>query len=395
MQYLVFSDIHLSEKLGLSGGNGKVQTADGPRRRSLVEQEACLDWIATCTAQASPDAVLFAGDLYDRSNPTPNEESVALQGIQAIADHAPTYMLLGNHTQSLGDDESALASLRAVRHPDVHVVESPQIIDLGGANLYCLPYPPLGRVVDQGGEGWSKEVRNGKVSDGLASITAHFADHCHRSERPGLLFSHVTFAGSEYGPGRAVPMTDVRVPTDRLPDFDAVVAGHLHMRQKIGGLGHAWYVGPPDRWSFNDEGNPAGIARLLVEQSGVKWQFRPYSEARTFETVTPDTMVDWHDHDRLPDETGGRFVRVRGQVDDLEAVDRLESIRDELGPMFGALTLDVEVPSDDREVSQVDPDGGLREIFDTFCNDRPDAIPEGRRESVFEAVQESVEAVGS
>lgn len=393
MQFLVFADIHISEKFGLSGGNTKIATSDGPRRRSLHEQAMLLDWIALQAEKMEPDAILFAGDLYDRDNPTPNEESVALAGMQALADIAPTYCLLGNHTQSLGDDESALASLRAVRHPGIHVVEAPRTIELDGVRLHCLPYPAMGRIVDQAGDGWSKEIRNGKVSKGLAKITEAFANSAVEHDGADVLFSHLTFAGSKYNEGRAVPMGDVACPTSRLPDFEAVVAGHLHGRQQIGGHANAWYVGAPDRWTFGDEGNPAGIGRVEVGPGSANWQFLDYPHARLFETIDPATLEEWHE-DGLPADEAARFVRVRGEVADVERLDELERYRDAIGDCLGSLTLEVDVPEDDRAVTQVDPDGGLRAIFDTYVKDRPDAIPEERRDSVFEEVEQIVEAGG-
>lgn len=389
MDFLVFADLHISEQLGLAGGNRTVETDDGPRRRSLAEARECLGWIAQQTEALDPDAVLFAGDLYDRANPTPNEESVALEGVQRLADLAPTYVLLGNHTQSLGDAESALASLRAVRHPDVHVIEAPRVVDLGGAYLYCVPYPALGRIVDPAGEGWSKELRNGKVSAALDKIVGQFASDASDADKPGILFAHVTFAGAEYTENRAVPMSDVRVPTDALPAFDAVAAGHLHRRQQIGLLPDAWYVGPPDRWTYHDENQPAGIAHLDLGRESPKFRFRAYPDARIFETVEPADLEDLADNP--PADADRRFVRVRGEVDDLEAIDRLERIRDDLRGTFGAIRLDVEVPDDDREVTEVDPGGGLRAIFETYCDDRPDAIPEERRDDVFDVAERVVD----
>jgi len=387
MNLFCIADIHISEKLGLSGGNPKIDTPDGPRRRSLVEQDRCLAWLAEQAAAEEPDAILFAGDLYDRHNPTPNEESVALAGMRRLADIAPTYVLLGNHTQSKGDDESALASLRAMQHPEIEIIETPRTISLGEATLYCLPYPPLGRVVAPEGESWGPEVKNGKVSQGLADIVAHWSNEAQESDEPSILFSHVTWAGGEYNPGRPAPMEDVRVPTDRLPVFDGVVAGHLHMRQRIGGLDHARYVGPPDRWSFNDEGNPAGYG---VFSTGSGWRFEPYEAAREFTTTTPDEFLEWAAHNgSAPDWACGQtWWRVRGEVADMEAIDAVEQARDEFAGRFGAITLDVSVPEDDRELSEVDPDAGLEGLFGQFMEDRPDAVHDELRDSVFEAVEQ-------
>jgi exonuclease SbcD len=340
-----------------------------------------------------PDAVLFAGDLYDRANPTPNEEAVALDGLQRLADDAPTYVLLGNHTQTLGDDQSALASLRAVRHGNITVVEAPRYVRIGDVGLYCLPYPALGRITSPDGDGMSKEMRKGETTRKLGEIVEHFANLAHdREDETSVLFSHVTFAGAKYNDRRAVPMSDVRVPTDRLPDFDATVAGHLHKRQRIGGLHNHWYIGVPDRWSFNDEDNRAGIARLLTDpdDQNVQWQFRPYPHAREFMTITPSELRDLAEGKTLDAPAEKCFVRVRGEVDDHETVGELERLRDEIASEYGTLQLDVEVPDDDREVSEVDPDAGIRELYDAFLDDRPDAVPDDLEDDVFDQIERTL-----
>jgi len=421
---LAFSDLHLSEKFGLAGGNRRVQTDDTThkktRRRSLLEGARFLKHLAARAREEQPDAILFGGDLFDRANPTPNEEVVAMRGVLELADIAPVYLLLGNHTQTLGDSEHALGIFRELGDPRIRVIDRPECVDIAGdIALFCLPYPPTGKIVEDGDQarGWSSELRNGLTSDALGRIVERYVETIrHKNFQPmgfkrtPILFAHGTFAGCNYNDERVVPLSDVQIPTDLLHEFDAVVAGHLHKRQRIPGNDAGYYVGACDRWQFDHSTNPAGFAWIEAGEGVVEWRFEDYAQSRHFCTIDPypfeiwayDTLgedyADTIDYDPTAHFDTGEmldldrcFVRVKGSTRELEYLDSLESLAARVVDKtnLGGLTLEVDVERDDRSLDAVEPGGGVRAIFDAYNDSRPNAIPADVREDVFDEVAET------
>lgn len=415
MKILAFADLHISEKTSLGGANRRGENDPRRRKRSLVEAERDLEWIADLAVAEDVDAAVFAGDLYDRPTPTPSEESVAYRGLSAISDalrdpcpetgeirQGEVVLLLGNHTQSHTSDAHALEPIKAADLPGVQVVDTPRRVRLGGrVDLFCLPYPPIGSVTGAGREEWSKELRSGELSASLDKILRHFANEAAETSRPTLLTSHVTYAGGEYTPGRTAPSTDVRVPTDRLPDFDATIAGHLHLRQDVGGIPSAKYIGPPNRWSFQDEGNPAGVAVLELDANGFtfdvgpdgrestytsggdlevefEWNWYANPDAREFETIevgSPETK-----------SVADKIVRVTGEVVDVREMSAVERYVDGLRPFVDSIRNDVAIESDQTRLDDVDRDTGLRALFDRWRETRGE-VDDDRADEVFDEIE--------
>lgn len=405
MKILHFTDLHLSERIGLSGGNVLVEHDGQRRRRSLVDGARFLDWLCDRVELERPDWILFGGDLFDRARPTPNEYVVAATAFRRLSRVAPVTIIKGNHDDSSGHDSPATDVIRAFEEAGdgrIQVVDRPEVVEQNGVTVYCLPYPPLGQLVERGDEleAWSKEFKSGMTSNALGAILDGFATRSLdelEADRATILLSHVTFAGAEYSQGQVVPMTDVGAPTSRLGDFSAVAAGHLHLRQRIAGLDSAWYTGATDRIDHGDAGNPTGVAWLTANGNRVDWQFEEYPRAREFITIEPGDLLKWGASPAIqPDapqyEDGLRcperaIVRVKGAVDDLEFADKVERMRDDIASRYGALTCELEVEANDDEVTAVEPGGGMRAIFDAYLEARPDAIPEQYRDEVFAAVE--------
>lgn len=390
-ELLYFTDPHVSESHGLGGANfvdDSNPDFDRPITRSLLQAHYAFRALEDLARRRDPDVIVCGGDLYDRPNPSPNEESVAVRGIMRLAEYAPVHIVLGNHTQSHSGDSTALASIEAAGNPRVTVHSKPGTFTTGLDDLFfVLPYPPISGTPNK--DDWSPEMSNGRISDGLNQILEAFAAEAREFDDVATcLLPHVTFRGADYESGRTVPTTDVAVSTQHLGHFDTTVAGHIHLRQKIGGLGpRHQYVGPPYRWSFNDEGNPVGAVSVELSSSGVSWDWHHFDEqSLKFETVGPGGL-DEYDPDQDPRPT---ILRIKGEVEDL---DRLHEVESQIGELqkWAHLSIRNDVTLERSEAAlddSIDASHTLRDIYDAFCESRPGEIPEDRRDDTFELVDE-------
>ncbi len=387
MKILYFTDAHISESHSLGGANGQTDNSE-MSTRSLEQGALALGRVLSVAREVQPDAIVFGGDLYETANPTPNEEYVAITYILRMSNVAPVHIVLGNHTQSHSGDQTALASLHATDDPWVTIHDTPGAVDFGDAVGYMVPYPPVSGTT----AGWqTREDKNRVTSEGLRAIVDNFANDARDSAVPGVLFPHVTFGGSSYQSGRTVPSTDVSVPTSRLGDFDAVIAGHIHKPQRIGGYGDLHqYIGPPYRWSFNDEDNEVGCAILTIDDDGVSLERRateyPVSDddtgALSFITLTPDQAIDAN-----PDNYGRQdVIRVKGDVADRSTLNDVEDAIDAIGKYALSCRNEVTVEASRDDLDDELESTGLSDVWDVW-RDKRDVVPDDDADAAFDVAQ--------
>lgn len=402
MRILGIADVHLSEKIGLVGANGREATGE---RRSLADARRFFEWlrgeISSGLMHGEPvDLLVVSGDLFDRAKPTPAEYTVAIEELTRCAKLCDVVVIPGNHDLTSGADSDALAPLAALSLPGLHVFTQPgryafersanPALDV--LDLYVLPYP---EPVETTGEG--KEEDNGRASRALSTALSCLAADARlrrqlQPQRCSLLLAHVTFKGSAYVYDQTVPAHDVQAPIEELGDFDLVIAGHLHKRQEIGRY-TAWYTGTPDRWTFaqGDERCGAMLFELdpelpadmrLTRASGLDW-----TGARVFLTLDPEQLFD-------VEPRAGLFVRCRGEVSDPQSYDKIVArLRD--WTRAGSIgRCDVLLNRSATALAAVEATASLSEIFELYTLQRPDAIPAELRARCYERARQLVDALG-
>lgn len=229
--------------------------ADLPVRRGGRYRRRGEDFVASfqrVLAQArdfNVDAVLHAGDLFDRSRPTAGAIAAATQPLWELAQAGiPVVIVPGNH------ERSALPDALLLAHPLIHVVRKPQTVVLmcRGVRLAVAGFPCIRRGVAARFEAAVEET-------GWRAANADV----------NILLVHQTFVGARCGPGNFLFRTGPdaiacgAVPTG----FHYVAAGHVHRHQVLSGNSEDGppivYAGSPDRISFAELGEPKGS--VLVE----------------------------------------------------------------------------------------------------------------------------------
>ena len=137
MRFFHLSDLHLGIKLY--------------EHDLLKDQKAILDEIVALTRQYQPDAVVFAGDIYDRS--VPPVEAVALfddfmTQLRAALPNGEIMLISGNHdsAQRLDVFRSELSDrgIHMIGNPPMQKDETIERVtltdDFGAVNFYLLPF---------------------------------------------------------------------------------------------------------------------------------------------------------------------------------------------------------------------------------------------------------------
>lgn len=249
MKFLHLSDLHLGKRLlGCS---------------LLEDQRYILEELFPIAAQA--DAVLLAGDVYDKS--VPSAEAVTLCDwflTQLAAQHTPVLAISGNH-----DSPQRLTfGARLMEGSGIHLSPvfsgPPEPVILrdtwGEIAVYLLPFvkPVQVRQV------WPEE-EIGSYQEAIACILRHTQLD---PNRRNVLVAHQYVAGARQCQSEEVSIGGLDQIDARLFDaFDYVALGHLHTPQAVGREA-VRYCGTPLKYSFSEAKQQKSALIVTLEEKG-------------------------------------------------------------------------------------------------------------------------------
>lgn len=232
----------------------------------LEDQKYMLEQIVEIAVNEEVDAVLIAGDVYDRS--VPSTEAVELLDVfltRLSEEKIPVVMISGNHDspERVGFADKILekqglyiagnyeGKLRRVCFEDAY----------GEVCVVCLPFvkPAVAE-----GKSCAEAVKNI-----LDKEQIDFGDG-----RRYVLLTHYFVTGEEgQMPELSESETTIdvggidNVPADVFTGFDYVALGHIHRTQRVG-KGMIYYAGAPMKYSFSEAGALKSVTIVNMGEAG-------------------------------------------------------------------------------------------------------------------------------
>ena len=236
----------------------------------LTEDQAhVLDQFVTLVQDSQVDAVLIAGDVYDRAVPPPEavallDESLArlVRGLQV-----PVLIIAGNH-----DSPTRLAfASRLLEGQGLHVVgtlpSTPRCIVIrdqhGPVYFYALPYaePAVVRA----------SLENPALHDHATSMQALLTQvrAAHPDGARAVLMTHAfVLGGAESESERPLSVGGAgTVPATCFAGFHYVALGHLHRPQTVGEA-PIHYAGSLLRYSFAEANHTKSVSLVDIDAHG-------------------------------------------------------------------------------------------------------------------------------
>ena len=259
MKLLHLGDLHLGKSLG---------------EYSLTDdQKYILDQILQIISDNGVDAVLIAGDVYDRS--MPSEAAVnLLDGFicELAGRNVKVFIISGNH-----DSESRLEyGSRLFSGKDIHIasVFSGELIrrsacdEFGSINIYMLPFIKASQVKhyypESGIETYEDAVRtvieNADIDYSARNILIAHQFVAGRTD-PRI-------AGSEGASVMNVGLVE-KISCEIFKDFDYVALGHLHSAQSVG-YDHIRYSGSPLKYSLSEAFGEKSVPLITIGAGGLE-----------------------------------------------------------------------------------------------------------------------------
>ena len=268
----------------------------------LNDQEYFLDGLFTLMENERPDALIIAGDVYDR--PIPSGEAVGVLNrflSKAILDlRVPILMTAGNHDSrerlSFGSELLSSAGLHIAGRLSAHPRKVTLSDKLGPVHFYLLPY-----VDPLAANGLFPEPSARTFQEAFDKAAAPILADADFSER-NVLVCHGTFCRTKQDGVQAAEesvggadLVDLR----QYRDFDYIAAGHIHRKQNI--ASNMRYSGSILKYSPNEHSlSPTVTVLTLGEKGNLSIEERTVPILRDLKVVKGffDRLIDREEPDK-------------------------------------------------------------------------------------------------
>lgn len=240
----------------------------------LDDQQAVLNQMIAYIEQNPVDALIIAGDIYDRSVPPTAAIELMNHFVEKVCGELalPIILIPGNHdgaqrlgfaaSQMKGSGLHILANFEDMLRPVV--IES----DIGEVAFYGMPYndPELVRHYCQSDASTIGPIRD---HDDAHKLLAERICQQFKPNQKNVLISHCFVDGaieSDSERPLSIGGSD-RVSHQHFVPFDYVALGHLHQPQKKGEE-HIRYSGSLMKYSFSEQHQAKGMTLVEFDQNG-------------------------------------------------------------------------------------------------------------------------------
>ena len=301
-----------------------LHTADWHLGRSLGQhdllglQSAAIQEVIRIARDERPDAIVIAGDLYDRS--VPSEEAMAAfeEAIVGLRQVAPVLAIAGNHDGAgrvghfsgmLGSagihfSSKDFGSIRFVSLRDQH----------GEVRFHLMPFA-MPAEVRQAIRDSFPDRDTSEMASHHGATAARLATIDRSSSVRHVLVGHL-FTQSDHGAEESESERDISVGGSSVVSpslfegFHYVALGHLHKPHDVV-PGRIRYAGSVGRYSFSEETHEKSVSMVELDAAGATYVREiPIPQARGMRTIEGD----FHDvlRDAADDHDGrSAFIRIR------------------------------------------------------------------------------------
>ena len=227
----------------------------------IDDQKYILNQILKIIDKEKPDAVIIAGDVYDKQVPSIEAVELLDSFISDISKRkTTTFIISGNHdsAERLAFGSSLMAMGKIYISPVYNGKISKYTLknDFGSANFYLLPFVKPNHVKrffpDEKIESYTDAIR--VVVDNLKLDISEI----------NILIAHQFVTGASRTESEEISVGGLdNVDASVFEDFDYVALGHIHRPQKIG-TERIRYCGTPLKYSFSEVNDTKSVSIIEI-----------------------------------------------------------------------------------------------------------------------------------
>ncbi len=251
MKIVHLSDLHLGKRLG---------------EFSLAEDQSfILGQILEIIGAEAPDAVIIAGDVYDKTVPPAEAVQLFSDFITDISRrNIQCFIISGNHDSperiSFGSEVMSAGGVHLSPVYSGRVKPVTLTDEFGRINFYMLPFVKPSTVRrcldDEELQGYGEAI--------AAAVNKMDIDENERN----VLITHQFVTGAELSESEDISAGGSEsVPADIFSGFDYTALGHIHRPQNIGSE-KIRYCGTPLKYSFSEAGQQKSVTVAELREKG-------------------------------------------------------------------------------------------------------------------------------
>ncbi len=238
---------------------------------SMVEDQTyILQQILQIVKEQHPDAVLIAGDLYDKGIPPIEAVQVFDKFLTRLADlNIPVIAISGNHDSperiSFGADllKGRNVYLSPVYNGRVSTVTLKD--SYGLVNIYLLPFLKPATVRHALEEKYRTEE---EIDSYQKALEIAIREMNIDKKKRNVLVAHQFVAGAKQCESEELQIGGIdQISVETFEDFDYVALGHLHSPQKVG-RDTVRYCGTPLKYSFSEVNQQKSVTLVELSEKG-------------------------------------------------------------------------------------------------------------------------------
>ena len=258
MKLIHLGDLHLGKSLGDFD--------------LIKDQEYILGQVLKLVDDERIDAVLIAGDVYDKAIPSEAATRLLDSFLNQLAKRkVSTFLISGNHDSDdrlnfgsmLFESNSIYISAIFNGHLDKYVIRDGE----KEVNIYLLPFVKASQVrhffPDEKIESYEDAVRvilkDAEIDKEKCNVLVAHQFVAGKGEDPAL-------GGSESAGTQSVGLVE-KIGYDIFDEFDYVALGHIHSPQRIG-RDEVRYSGSPLKYSLSEVNNEKSVPVITIDEKG-------------------------------------------------------------------------------------------------------------------------------
>lgn len=236
------------------------------------DQEYMLDQLLKIVDDRSVDAVLIAGDVYDKAIPSEAATRMLDYFLSSLAERKVcTYMISGNHDSderlNYGSDLFETNRIFICAKYDGTLCKKTFKGDNGEADIYLLPFVKASQVrhylpqakIDNYDDAVRAIIDSADIDPNRCNIIVAHQFVMGKSEDPAL-------SGSESLGTQSVGTIE-KISYDCFDKFDYAALGHIHSPQQVGRK-EVRYSGSPLKYSLSEVNSEKSVSLITVSGKG-------------------------------------------------------------------------------------------------------------------------------
>lgn len=233
---------------------------------SLIEdQKYILRQILKITDREKPDAVLIAGDVYDKTVPTAEAVELLDSFLSRLSErNLPVFIISGNHDSperlAFGSSIMSLGGIHISRVYNGKVEKYSLEDEYGTVNIFMLPFIKPSNV--------RRFYPEEEINSYTQAIAVALKDIDLDNGQRNIIMTHQFVTGARRSDSEEISVGGSdNVDAAVFDDFDYVALGHIHGPQSMT-KPTIRYCGTPLKYSFSEAGHKKSVTVITLAEKG-------------------------------------------------------------------------------------------------------------------------------